>query len=193
MTQPNQILFSVSNRAKMARWTLVFLTILLAVATPTLSFFGSFDVLLQMIHSVIKLKIGGFKFLQDFYQYAYNEVADFTPAYRQEFDFIVVGAGSAGAAVASRLSEDRQASVLLIEAGGHENLLLDIPLAALFLQLYEPINWYYLAEPSDNYCRASKGKQCRLANGRVLGGSSVLNFMIATRGEYSWNFVVDPS
>lgn len=166
----------------MAKWLLICLAILLAVATPALSFFG-FDILLQMLQNILKLKVGGFKFLQDFYQYAYNEVADFTPGHLQEFDFIVVGAGSAGAAVASRLSEDRQASVLLIEAGGHENLLMDVPLAALFLQLYEPINWAYLTEPSNNYCRGVVNKQCKVAKGRVLGGTSVLNFMIAIRGE----------
>uniref|UniRef100_A0A2H8TQ34 Glucose dehydrogenase acceptor n=1 Tax=Melanaphis sacchari TaxID=742174 RepID=A0A2H8TQ34_9HEMI len=59
-----------------------------------------------------------------------------------EYDFIVVGAGSAGSVVASRLSEIKNWQVLLIEAGQHAIHLMDIPLAAPFWQ-FSTINWKY--------------------------------------------------
>ncbi|KAG7204870.1 hypothetical protein KM043_005270 [Ampulex compressa] len=107
---------------------------------------------------------------------------DVTPPTSSVYDFIIVGAGSAGAVVASRLSEIPDFKVLLIEAGPEENLVMDIPLTVPFLQYSDMINWKYLTAPSDRYCLGMKGKQCRWPRGRVMGGSSVLNYMIATRG-----------
>ncbi|XP_058062971.1 glucose dehydrogenase [FAD, quinone]-like [Anopheles bellator] len=98
-----------------------------------------------------------------------------------EYDFVIVGAGSAGSVLASRLSEVPDWSVLLIEAGPGENLLMDIPMAAHYLQNFN-INWDYRTKPSDRYCLAFKNRQCRLPRGKVMGGSSVLNYMIYTRG-----------
>uniref|UniRef100_A0A182QXU5 Glucose-methanol-choline oxidoreductase N-terminal domain-containing protein n=1 Tax=Anopheles farauti TaxID=69004 RepID=A0A182QXU5_9DIPT len=98
-----------------------------------------------------------------------------------EYDFVIVGGGSAGSVLASRLSEVSDWSVLLIEAGPGENLLMDIPMAAHYLQDFD-INWDYRTKPSDRYCLAFKNNQCRLPRGKVMGGSSVLNYMIYTRG-----------
>lgn len=114
--------------------------------------------------------------------FAKKEIPDTTPEFGEEYDFIVVGAGTAGSTVASRLSEIEDASVLLIEAGGHEHLLMDVPLLALFIQLKKDLDWGYLAEPSDEYCRGIDNHQCKLVRGKIMGGTSVLNFMIATRG-----------
>ncbi|XP_035890898.1 glucose dehydrogenase [FAD, quinone]-like [Anopheles stephensi] len=100
---------------------------------------------------------------------------------RTEYDFIIVGAGSAGCVLANRLSEVPDWSVLLIEAGSHESLLMDVPMAAHFLQNYD-INWDYRTKPSDRYCLAFKNNQCRFPRGKVMGGSSVINYMIYTRG-----------
>ncbi|KAL9698504.1 hypothetical protein quinque_001945 [Culex quinquefasciatus] len=99
----------------------------------------------------------------------------------KEYDFVVVGAGSAGCALAARLSEISDLSVLLIEAGSNENLLMDIPMFAHYLQNYD-VNWDYRTKPSDQYCLAFKNNQCRFPRGKVMGGSSVLNYMIYTRG-----------
>lgn len=63
-----------------------------------------------------------------------------------EYDFIVVGSGSAGSVVASRLSENRKWTVLLIEAGGDETIMTDIPGAAKYLQLTD-LDWQYQTEP----------------------------------------------
>ena len=81
-------------------------------------------------------------------------------------------------------SEIRNVTVLLIEAGPDEIGVMDIPLAAFWLQLSNKINWNYTMEYSPNYCRGFKNKQCYMPRGKVMGGSSVLNFMIASRGDH---------
>ncbi|VVC32223.1 Glucose-methanol-choline oxidoreductase,Glucose-methanol-choline oxidoreductase, N-terminal,Glucose- [Cinara cedri] len=98
-----------------------------------------------------------------------------------EFDFIIVGAGSAGSVVASRLSEETKWSVLLIEAGGEEQFIMDVPLLANMLQ-FTDANWKYKTMPSNNYCLGFVNRQCNFPRGKVMGGSSVLNYMIYTRG-----------
>lgn len=98
-----------------------------------------------------------------------------------EYDFIIVGAGSAGCVLANRLSEFPHWNVLLIEAGGKENYVMDIPLLVAPLQVSEA-NWKYKLEPSENVCLGMKGRQCLLPRGKVMGGSSTINFMIYTRG-----------
>ncbi|KAH9493799.1 hypothetical protein DERF_014527 [Dermatophagoides farinae] len=99
----------------------------------------------------------------------------------QEYDYIVVGAGSAGAVVANRLSEDYRTKVLLLEAGGSETLFSDIPIAAATLQM-TPIDWAYQTEPQSVSCFGLKNQRSRWPRGRVLGGSSVLNYMLYVRG-----------
>lgn len=101
---------------------------------------------------------------------------------RSQFDFIVVGAGTAGCAVASRLSENPNWKVLLLEAGGQESILMDIPLIVNFLQLNNQVNWGYKTQSSNSSCLAMKNNRCHWPRGRVMGGSSVLNYMIYTRG-----------
>ncbi|KAF8792820.1 Glucose dehydrogenase like protein [Argiope bruennichi] len=98
-----------------------------------------------------------------------------------EYDYIVVGAGSAGAVMANRLSEDPHVKVLVIEAGGKENLVTDIPLAAAMLQ-QTPIDWAYQTEPQEAACFGLINRRSRWPRGRVLGGSSVINYMLYVRG-----------
>lgn len=101
-----------------------------------------------------------------------------------EYDFIVVGGGSAGAVVANRLSEMRNWTVLLIEAGGDETEISDVPSLAGYLQLTD-LDWQYKTSPpppESPYCLAMNGDRCFWPRGKVLGGSSVLNAMIYVRG-----------
>uniref|UniRef100_A0A023F5C8 Putative glucose dehydrogenase acceptor-like protein n=1 Tax=Triatoma infestans TaxID=30076 RepID=A0A023F5C8_TRIIF len=100
---------------------------------------------------------------------------------RDEYDFIVVGAGSAGSVVASRLSEHKEWSVLLLEAGGHESEITDVPILSLYLH-GSRYDWKYKTEPSNTACQAMKEKRCCWTRGKVIGGSSVLNTMLYVRG-----------
>lgn len=96
----------------------------------------------------------------------------------------MVGGGSAGAVVANRLSENHNWSVLLLEAGGDETEISDIPSLAGYLQLTE-LDWQYKTAPSSRenaYCLGMIGDRCNWPRGKVLGGSSVLNAMIYVRG-----------
>ncbi|XP_045465768.1 glucose dehydrogenase [FAD, quinone]-like isoform X1 [Harmonia axyridis] len=97
------------------------------------------------------------------------------------YDFIVVGAGSAGAVVANRLSEIEGWSVLLLEAGGDETEISDVPLMAAYLQLSQ-LDWKYKSEPQGQACLAMNNGRCNWPRGKVIGGSSVLNYMLYLRG-----------
>ena len=101
----------------------------------------------------------------------------------KEYDYIVVGGGSAGSVVASRLSEDKDKKVLLLEAGGHwdENHLLHIPAHWPDLQ-YTVHDWGYYTEPQNVSCLGLKDRRAFWPAGRVLGGTSMLNAVQYTRG-----------
>ncbi len=95
------------------------------------------------------------------------------------FDYIVVGAGSSGSVVASRLSEDEATTVLLVEAGPKDaSWIIDCPVALESLMTKTRFNWLYSseAEPKLN------GRRVDHPRGRVLGGSSSINGMVYTRG-----------
>ncbi|CAG5045509.1 unnamed protein product [Parnassius apollo] len=98
----------------------------------------------------------------------------------QEFDYIVVGAGAAGTAVASRLAMAGE-NVMLIEAGGNPTLATRIPGAALTL-LGSKLDWYYKTIPNNVSCLSSIDRQCRFSRGRCLGGSTSINYMMYIRG-----------
>ncbi len=97
------------------------------------------------------------------------------------YDFIVVGAGSGGSAVANRLSENGKWRVLLMEAGPAEGFLNQIPVLVSFFQLTD-FNWGYKVEPQTRACLGMKNRQCPWPRGKCLGGTSTLNYMIHTRG-----------
>ncbi|XP_065221634.1 glucose dehydrogenase [FAD, quinone]-like [Planococcus citri] len=97
-----------------------------------------------------------------------------------EFDFIVVGAGSAGPALANRLSEISSWKILLIEAGPDPPIESDIP--AIFLTLLgSKYDWNYKAEKSEKSCRSMINKQCLWPRGKFLGGCSSINGMLYVR------------
>ena len=100
----------------------------------------------------------------------------------QYFDFIVVGGGTAGSVLAARLSEERSARVLLLEARGSPSLLTSLPLITPSLQM-SPYDWAHLTSPQTKACGAMTGRRSRWPSGRILGGSSGLNYMIHVRGQ----------
>jgi choline dehydrogenase-like flavoprotein len=97
------------------------------------------------------------------------------------YDFVIVGAGSGGSALANRLSENSEWRVLLMEAGGNEGVLNQIPVLVSFFQLTD-YNWGYKVEPQTRACLGMKNRQCPWPRGKCLGGTSTLNYMIHTRG-----------
>jgi choline dehydrogenase len=100
---------------------------------------------------------------------------------RTEYDFIVVGGGSAGSVIASRLSEEKGWTVLLLEAGGQESEITDVPLLSLYLH-GSNYDWKYKAQPSSTACQAMIDHRSCWVRGKVIGGSSVLNTMLYVRG-----------
>ena len=118
-----------------------------------------------------------------FISHSSKELTILTDTLDDEYDYIVVGAGSAGSVVASRLSEDKTKKVLLVEAGGHydENPMLHVPYYFFNLQHTEH-DWEYYTEPQKVSCLGLKEERGFWPRGKVLGGSSMLNGMHYTRG-----------
>ncbi|MEQ9641528.1 MAG: GMC family oxidoreductase N-terminal domain-containing protein [Alphaproteobacteria bacterium] len=95
------------------------------------------------------------------------------------YDFIVVGAGSAGAVVANRLSADPRHKVLLLEAGPTNHPWTRVPIGFARLVANPKVNWLYSAEPED----ATNGRRLPVPRGRLLGGSSAINGLAFVRGQ----------
>ena len=97
-----------------------------------------------------------------------------------EFDYIVVGAGSAGCVVANRLSENPSNRVLLLEAGPvDKNMWIHIPAGIQQVLMNKHLNWQYFTEPEPGL----KGKRVFWPRGKTLGGSSAVNGMAYVRGQ----------
>ena len=95
------------------------------------------------------------------------------------YDYIVVGAGSAGAVVANRLSADARNTVLLLEAGPASHPWSRIPIGYARLINNPAANWLYASEPEPN----TKGRSLPVPRGKLLGGSSAINGMAFVRGQ----------
>ncbi|GFU37616.1 glucose dehydrogenase [Nephila pilipes] len=117
--------------------------------------------------------------------YYFGTYSNFCPklssTFDNEYDYIVVGAGSAGSVVASRLSEDPCVQVLLLEAGGKTDPVTEIPAAAFLLQHTE-MDWEYVTVPQKRGAQGFKNNQLPWPRGKGLGGTSLLNFFMYVRG-----------
>ena len=98
-----------------------------------------------------------------------------------EFDYVVVGAGSAGCVLANRLSANGKHSVLLLEAGPKDtNLWIHVPLGYGRLFKEKTVNWMYQTEPEPEL----EGRRVFQPRGKVLGGSSSINGLLYVRGQH---------
>src|SRR5574337_539862 len=99
-----------------------------------------------------------------------------------EFDYVIVGAGSAGCVLANRLSADTTATVGLLEAGPPDrHPLIHVPFGILWMMHSRTLNWRYWTAPQ----RQLYGRRLFWPRGRTLGGSSSSNAMCYTRGHPS--------
>ena len=101
---------------------------------------------------------------------------------KARFDYIVVGAGSAGCVLANRLTQSGRYRVLLIEAGGHDrHIWIHIPLGYGKLFDNAKVNWLYKTEPEPEL----NNRQIIQPRGKVLGGSSSINGLLYVRGQHA--------
>jgi choline dehydrogenase-like flavoprotein len=106
-----------------------------------------------------------------------GETAKETP----EFDYVIVGAGSAGCVLANRLSANGKHSVLLLEAGPKDsNIWIHVPIGYGKLFKEKTVNWMYQTEPEPGL----HGRQVFQPRGKVLGGSSSINGLLYVRGQH---------
>ncbi|WP_300348132.1 GMC family oxidoreductase N-terminal domain-containing protein [uncultured Alcanivorax sp.] len=101
-----------------------------------------------------------------------------------QFDYIIVGAGSAGCVLANRLSENPNNRVCLLEAGPADNsLFIRIPAGIILMMRSNARNWRYYTVPQ----KALNNRQIYIPRGKTLGGSSAVNAMCYTRG-HKWDY-----
>ena len=97
-----------------------------------------------------------------------------------EFDYIVVGAGSAGCVLANRLSEPPMTRTLLLEAGGKDSSIwIHVPVGFAKMLNNPAMNWCFETEPE----AGTDGRKIPIPRGKVLGGSSSINGMLYVRGQ----------
>ncbi|XP_051155547.1 glucose dehydrogenase [FAD, quinone]-like [Leptopilina boulardi] len=106
----------------------------------------------------------------------FNSIAQQEP---EQYDFIIIGAGTAGCILANRLSKIKNWKILLLEAGDDEPKAVKVPAFGPLLQ-DSHLNWNYKTQPQKNACLQNNG--CNWPRGKVMGGTSSINYMMYVRG-----------
>ncbi|RUS81137.1 hypothetical protein EGW08_011123 [Elysia chlorotica] len=118
-----------------------------------------------------------------FVQRKLNELPDLATNLDEEYDYIIVGGGTAGCVLASRLSEQEDVTVLLLEAGQDDRDHPTIPIPFKVLEsTHTDIDWDYQTVPQKHALKAFKDQKAWWYRGKILGGSSNINDMVYTRG-----------
>src|SRR5262252_9850118 len=111
--------------------------------------------------------------------------AKLTSELRPQYDFIVCGSGSSGSVVARRLAENPEVSVLLVEAGGSDDVPSVMEAGQWPLNLGSDRDWAFQAQPNSHL----NGRSIPMNMGKVLGGGSSINVMIWARGHKNdWGY-----
>src|SRR6267378_1335993 len=122
---------------------------------------------------------------EDFAERARINQSKLSSEMNSQYDFIICGSGSAGSVVARRLAENPEVSVLLIEAGGDDNVPSVTEPGQWFLNLGSERDWNFWAEPNPHL----NGRAIPMNMGKVLGGGSSINVMAWMRGHRNdWDF-----
>src|SRR5215471_637221 len=111
-----------------------------------------------------------------------------TTGLKAQYDFIVCGSGSSGSVVARRLAENPEVNVLLLEAGGDDDVESIREAASWPMNLGGEHDWNFSAQPNPSI----NGRSLPLSMGKVLGGGSSINLMIWARGhKHDWDFFAE--
>lgn len=138
-----------------------------------MAFKFSLDSILVVLVIIVYFQVS----LWDISQLAFDD-----PASLSTYDFIVVGAGSAGCVVANRLSEAKNTTILVLEAGGKDSsMFIKVP-SMYFLLQQSDVDWQHLTVPQKHSCRFMNNQQSVWPHGKTLGGSSSINAMVYARG-----------
>src|SRR5262249_48361368 len=114
--------------------------------------------------------------------------ARLTAGLKAQYDFIVCGSGSSGSVVARRLAENPEVNVLLLEAGGDDDVASIQEAASWPVNLGGEHDWNFSAQPNPSI----NGRSLPLSMGKVLGGGSSINLMIWARGhKHDWDFFAE--
>ncbi|XP_035707941.1 glucose dehydrogenase [FAD, quinone] [Folsomia candida] len=132
----------------------------------------------------LKIIVAGITTFLALLNHGFDSVMDPIPLFSPStnYDFIIVGGGSAGAVVANRLSTNPNFKVLLLEAGGNPTVLNSIPAMAMSNMRNPYTDWMTRSEPLNTSCLACKDNLITISRGKMLGGSSSLNVMVYMRG-----------
>ncbi|KAL4719686.1 hypothetical protein ACJJTC_003007 [Scirpophaga incertulas] len=133
---------------------------------------------------IISLGVQAFLLFIYFHYLGQLVITKFTSEFASQYDYIIVGSGTAGSVIGHRLATETDFKFIIIEAGSKSNNLFEIP--ALGPMLHSSIyDWQYETVPQENACLAMNNQKCRLPQGKIVGGSSKLNNMVHVRGNIS--------